>query len=325
VVFDGERFVAVWEEPVGSSDAMDVHGIALSPDGAMSLPFAVSAAPGSERSPDLAALGGGVSLVVYSRFEPDVEHKSRRVFARRLGPPASDRDDLRGLVAAGGCSCRAAGGPPPAPAMWTALSFLGLAASRRARLRRAAPARTRLATFPTPRRALVRMGLAAVLGVAGCGDASSAKAVRDPASDGDGGPTFFEVGSGSTSFQALGPGAAVDIATGGQGGYHIWLSVRCGACIPEGILSYGVDDTSSGELLTFDGLQRWVRLKELEDGVRQEVGLLAFLNDGDPSVYMGRSVRLWASLSKEGSHDPPLEGESRATVSHTDPQSGGLR
>ncbi|WP_437740427.1 hypothetical protein WME73_33470 [Sorangium sp. So ce302] len=104
-------------------------------------------------------------------------------------------------------------------------------------------------------------------------------------------------------------------ATGGQGGYRIWLSVRSGVCAPEGILSYGVDDASSGELLTFYGLQRWVRLREVEDGVRQEVGLSAFLNDGDPSLYLGRAVRLWATLSREGSREPPLEGEARAMVS----------
>jgi MYXO-CTERM domain-containing protein len=317
LVFDGQRFVAVWEEPVGSADSLDIHGVALSPDGAVSAPFAVSAEPGSERSPDIAALGGGVSLVVYSRFESDVEHKSRRVFARRLGPPASDTTDPRGLVAVGGCSCQAEGGAPPAPAVWTALLFLGLAMGRRAwsRPRRPAPARTRTAMLRALRRAPIAMGLTAVLGVAGCGDAPSPEAARDPASEGDGGSTWFEVGSGSTSFAALGPGATVELAEGDQGGYHLWLSIRCNACAPEGILSYGVDDASSGELLTFHGLQRWVRLREVEDGVRQEVGLSAFLNDGDPSLYLGRAVRLWATLSREGSREPPLEGEARAMVS----------
>jgi hypothetical protein len=158
----------------------------------------------------------------------------------------------------------------------------------------------------TRRRPLAVLGLAALLGAAGCGDASGAAAPVDP----DG----FEVGSGETAFEALGPGATVEIIEGSQGGYHIWISIRCGSCGPEVIASYGIDDAETGELLTFQGLQEWVRLEE-NDGWREAVGMIGFLTTGDPDRYVGHPVRIWASVETQGGSEPPLEGDGEATVS----------
>ena len=115
--------------------------------------------------------------------------------------------------------------------------------------------------------------------------------------------------------RAPGPVLVVTPTTtaGGQGGYHIWISIRCGTCGPEVIASYGVDDAETGELLTFQGLQEWKRLEE-NGGWREAVGMIGFLTDNDPSVYEGRRVRLWASAGVQGSGDPPLEAEAEATA-----------
>jgi hypothetical protein len=170
---------------------------------------------------------------------------------------------------------------------------------------------------------LLAAALLALLGVAGCGDDPGAPA--DPgAPPPPTGPDTLEVGSGVSSFQVLGDGATVSLNYGAQGGYHIWLSVRCRACGPEVIVSYGVDEASTGELLTFQDLQMWTRLEE-QDGWREAVGLTAFLNGNDPSTYTGRRVALWATVAVEGSGDAPLEGAAEAIVSDTETVGGDQR
>jgi hypothetical protein len=154
--------------------------------------------------------------------------------------------------------------------------------------------------------------LIALLG-GGCSGDSEAQAEGDaPYAPVD--PDGFEVGGGSSSFRALGPDAMVTVVAGSQGGYHIWLSIRCGGCGPDVIITYGVDDASTGELLTYEGLREWMRLEE-KDGWRQAVGLIGVLSAGDPSIHVGREVRLWASVDEEKSDAPPLEGAAEATVS----------
>lgn len=167
----------------------------------------------------------------------------------------------------------------------------------------------KLALPPVIRRlpALV-LPLATLLGAAGCtSEVDEAPAPYEPLE-----PDAFEVGTGAGAFQELSPGATVPIIEGAQGGYHIWLSVRCGTCGPELVLDYGVDDLETGALISRLGLQEWEKLAE-RDGWRQAVGLTAFLDTADPSALVGHRVRLWVTApAADGS---TLRAEAEATIS----------
>ena len=125
-------------------------------------------------------------------------------------------------------------------------------------------------------------------------------------------PEAFEVGSGTDDFHPIAPGDPLFITGGPQGGYHVWLSVRCGACGPDVLLTYGIEDLDTGEPMTRrDGLQSYHRVEEV-DGWRQVTGLTAYLSTQDPEAHVGHRVRLWAtSFLDDGS---PLEAETEAEI-----------
>ncbi|WP_044247492.1 hypothetical protein [Chondromyces apiculatus] len=129
-------------------------------------------------------------------------------------------------------------------------------------------------------------------------------------------PGAFEVGSGEDDFEPVQPGAPLAIIGGRQGGYHIWISVRCGSCGPEMVLTYGVEDLDTGEALTPQGgIQSFEVLDEV-NGWRLAAGLTAFLNTTDAHAHVGHRVRLWATgFMDDGS---PLEAEVEAVISGVD-------
>jgi hypothetical protein len=152
------------------------------------------------------------------------------------------------------------------------------------------------------------LALGALLFTAGCGDH-----VVDPGDPGD--AKTVEVGSGSGAFQELGPGAVVTLVAGGQGGYHVWISVRCSGCAQSGTVSYGIEDADTGELLSFDGLQQGLDMQE--DGpYLEQLGMTGFLSGYDPSMYDGLRVRLFATI--QGDDGRTFDAEAEATISGTE-------
>lgn len=106
----------------------------------------------------------------------------------------------------------------------------------------------------------------------------------------------FQVGSGEDEFEDV-DGDDVDIISGGQGGQHIWISIRCLECGPTGTVRYGVTDVETGTLVTAEGLAEYVEL-ETEDEWRQAVGMTGFLAYSG-SELDGRELRLWAELEDD--------------------------
>lgn len=123
-------------------------------------------------------------------------------------------------------------------------------------------------------------------------------ALLAPAAAGCGGDDDrpFQVGSGEDEFEDVDEGE-VDIETGGQGGYHIWISIRCSECAPTGVVRFGVTDVETGALVTAEGLTQAVDMVT-EDEWRQAAGMRAFLAY-DGSELDGREVRLWAELDDD--------------------------
>ena len=170
------------------------------------------------------------------------------------------------------------------------------------------------------------LALGALLAVAGCGSSVESASTGDPPSVEPVEPSVepaegIEVGGGSASFQELGAGATVPLVAGGQGGYHLWLSVRCSRCGPTVTLSFGIEDAETGELLSVDGLQAVAEMQE-HGAFREVVGLTGFLQGYDPTMYLERRVRLWATITDASgeAHD----AEAEATISGTEYDDGGF-
>ncbi len=119
----------------------------------------------------------------------------------------------------------------------------------------------------------------------------------------------FQVGSGEDEFEDV-LGDEVDVISGGQGGQHIWISIRCRDCGPSGTLRYGVTDVKTGVPLTVEGLAAQVDLVK-EDEWLQVVGLTGFLDSGVPSID-GRQVKLWAEMDDEAGRTFKDEVEATA-------------
>lgn len=130
-----------------------------------------------------------------------------------------------------------------------------------------------------PRCLVLVLALAGATALAGCGAEE---------------PPFFEVGTGESTFEALGEGAAVPLIHGPQGGYHVWLGMRHQGLGPgDVILEYGARDAATSEELMFPGL-RAVEADVDPEVVSQTAGLVGFLLEDEPLVYDGRRIRLWA-------------------------------
>ncbi|MFW6050062.1 MAG: hypothetical protein ACODAU_02740 [Myxococcota bacterium] len=69
---------------------------------------------------------------------------------------------------------------------------------------------------------------AAVLLVAGCKGG-------EPQVGGDAGAAWLEVGGGEWQFEPLEDGQEVELVRGGQGGYHVWVSLRAGGVDPDNV------------------------------------------------------------------------------------------
>ncbi|MFW5925342.1 MAG: hypothetical protein ACOCV4_04195 [Myxococcota bacterium] len=89
-------------------------------------------------------------------------------------------------------------------------------------------------------------------GLAACADEGSSP----PASDG--GMARLEMGGGEWQFEPLMDGDTVELVLGGQGGYHIWVSLRTQELDPNGVQMtlttevLSVADTESVTIYTVD-------------------------------------------------------------------------
>lgn len=119
------------------------------------------------------------------------------------------------------------------------------------------------------------------------------------------------VGTGATSFEELDPGGEVELAAGPQGGYHVFLGVRCQALGPTVMVEYGVDDAETGEELSFSGLSRSVELQE-NGGWWEYAPLVGFLRGSTPDPYVNRDVRLRVTVSDDTS--PPVTESVQVTI-----------
>ncbi|MBK9264195.1 MAG: hypothetical protein IPM54_30890 [Polyangiaceae bacterium] len=151
----GKTFV-VWSEPsnVASCDPMglDLMGVEIDQEGMVSLPFIVSAEPGTENSPFLATGPEGQVVVTYSRFIPDAPYVADRARARFLQtcvcPDGSactsgqcvpaDVPPNKEPISFGGCGCRTSGKTPTSGAGYASILAATLGWLRRRAIRRRA-------------------------------------------------------------------------------------------------------------------------------------------------------------------------------------------
>ena len=164
-----------------------------------------------------------------------------------------------------------------------------------------------MALAPAPRhsyemRALALFPIAALL-LAGCGPRS------DPALEAacaDRAPPTVLVGTGTDHFEPI-TDAGVAVQEGPQGGYHIWIGLRCQNLGPHVDARYGVIDVATGADLSLVGLRGALDLTYDESVQADEIsGLYGYLLDtppgGDPpgpTDLLGREVELWAKVSDQ--------------------------
>lgn len=107
-------------------------------------------------------------------------------------------------------------------------------------------------------------------------------------------PAWLEVGAGSTAFEALAAGDAVELVMGPQGGWHVDVAARFGGMSPEGLtLEYLAIDVETGAELGFP-------IKSALNADRVEYLAGACVRTGDrvvfdiagPADVVGREVEL---------------------------------
>jgi hypothetical protein len=142
---------------------------------------------------------------------------------------------------------------------------------------------------------------------------------------GERGTASLVVGPGEDDFEAI-SSSGVDIQSGPQGGYHIWIGLSTRALGPNVIAHYGVRDVETGEDLTGGGLRQVIELEYDEDsGTNRAAGIYGYLLDpletdeggggGSPSTgdLTGHHVVLWAEVTDQ-CHTEPVRGETETVV-----------
>lgn len=153
-----------------------------------------------------------------------------------------------------------------------------------------------------------RLALAMVLAALGCG-------AEEPEAGGDAVIDCAErprgevmVGSGEHAFTPADEG--VRITAGPQGGYHIWIGLRCRDLGPQITVYYGVLRGGSDERLSPFGLKRSLELSPAGEAA----GLYAYLNSGlDTDALVGEAVTLWAEVT-DACNETPARAEAEAEI-----------
>lgn len=148
------------------------------------------------------------------------------------------------------------------------------------------------------------LSLVPLLAAAGCEDVRTGES--DAASLA--GP-LLEVGGGAETFIELHDGDPIPIETAGQGGYHVFVSVRCRGLLPDrAIVRYSLGNAESDDLYTTPDLRLRVDLLP-SDGWFGRPGLFAFLSR-PPGAISGRAAVLWSSVTDTDGRS----AEARVTV-----------
>lgn len=136
----------------------------------------------------------------------------------------------------------------------------------------------------------------------------------------------FEVGTGEPCFLAIEDGTVVPLIGGPQGGYHIWLGVRCRDCGAYETVTFGVRDPATD---TFVNGSSQTAVLELEQGAgySQRGGVVAYVPgyefDSGPGMgtdFVGQSLSLYAEISVG---DATLSSEVNITVGSVEHVSSG--
>jgi len=113
----------------------------------------------------------------------------------------------------------------------------------------------------------------------------------------------FEVGAGEDCFSSLDDGQNVALMAGPQGGFHIWVSVRCRDCARDQLLRYGVQNVETGEWAWGEPQEHLVTMDKL-DSYKQAAGLTAFMPgdswSGEAPDVLGKRFLIVAEVAAGG-------------------------
>lgn len=110
----------------------------------------------------------------------------------------------------------------------------------------------------------------------------------------DPGPPWLEVGAGSTAFEPLADGDAIELVQGPQGGWHVDVAARFGGMSPDGLtLSYRAFDGETGAEVAYPIVSALNEDRVLHgpDGYVRTGDRVVFDIDG-PADVVGREVEI---------------------------------
>ena len=119
-------------------------------------------------------------------------------------------------------------------------------------------------------------------------------------------PTAFdgglEIGTGETCFTSVAANGNIALIAGGQGGYHMWIALRCRHCAGAQLVRYGVIDDSTGAWVMGDHQQEMVDMLGTGDyfeiaGIQAPMPGDSFSED---TKYLGATLRLWIEMNVAG-------------------------
>jgi hypothetical protein len=110
----------------------------------------------------------------------------------------------------------------------------------------------------------------------------------------------LQIGGGEACFVALQQGQTVPLIAGPQGGFHLWMGIRCRNCGQNQVVTFGVKDVD-GNFTVGQSLSASLTLDEVGD-YRHTAGVQAAMpGDGfaDPA-YLGDSFTIWLEMQIDG-------------------------
>jgi hypothetical protein len=117
------------------------------------------------------------------------------------------------------------------------------------------------------------------------------------------------VGTGNDRFEELEPEGGVYLYGGPQGSFHIWVSVRSRGFGNGAFADYGVRDAETDQSVTWPGLKTGLELNP-RSGWHEIIGIIAQLYGDDASPYVGRDVRMWATVEDDCGRKGRADGEA---------------
>jgi len=110
----------------------------------------------------------------------------------------------------------------------------------------------------------------------------------------------LQVGGGEDCFEGLSTGEIVPLIAGPQGGFHVWLAVRCRGCEPGATVAYAVKD-AAGDFMMGQSQQGVVEMQDADD-YRHGAGIQAMMpGDGFTTpTYLRDAFALWVEMNIDG-------------------------